>query len=169
MPIRSLDPRADRALVQGFFLASADYVRLERGEDPGPELVDDFFADAPPGCDPAESLRLGLFNPDLIGIAELAFGYPTAVDAFIGLLMVTPSARGTGAGVTLLRHLEAAARARSCQVLFLAVLDANPRGRAFWEREGFELALANRPVTLGSRTQMAHRLGKTLQGMTDLD
>ena len=162
MQIRSLDPLTDRDLVQQFFLASADYVRLERDADPGPEGTEEFFTDAPPGCDPAQSLRLGLFNPGLIGIAELSFGYPTATDAFIGLMMIAPSAQGTGAGAFLLRHLEAAARARSKRSLFLAVLDANPRGRAFWEREGFALVLANRPVTLGAKTQLAHRMGKVL-------
>jgi hypothetical protein len=30
------------------------------------------------------------------------------------------------------------ARGRGVKRLFIAVLDANPMGRAFWEREGFE-------------------------------
>ena len=162
MQIRRLDPQADRAMVDAFFLASADYVRLERDADPGPEVTEEFFTEAPPGCDPAQSLRLGLFDPGLIGIAEMAFGYPTALDAFIGLMMIAPAARGKGAGRRLLRHLEQAARARGKQSLFVGVLDANPRGRAFWEREGFSLALANRPVTLGAKTQLAHRMGKSL-------
>ena len=162
MLIRSLDPLTDRDLVHRFFQTSSDYVRLERDADPGPEVVEEFFTDTPPGCDPAQSLRLGLFNPGLIGIAELSFGYPTAADAFIGLLMIAPGAQGSGAGAFFLRHLETAARAQSKRSIFLAVLDANPRGRAFWEREGFTLALANRPVTLGAKTQLAHRLGKRL-------
>ena len=45
----------------------------------------------------------------------------------------------------------------------MAVLDANPKGRAFWEREGFRLRLADREVTIGMKTQIAHRLGKDLQ------
>ena len=77
-------------------------------------------------------------------------------------MMIDPSARGTGAGACLLRHLEAEARARGMVTLYCAVLDANPKGRAFWEREGFTLALPNRPVTLGQKTQIAHRLGKAL-------
>ncbi len=92
----------------------------------------------------------------------MAFGYPTALDAFIGLMMIAPAARGKGAGRRLLRHLEQAARARGKQSLFVGVLCANPCGRAFWEREGFSLALANRPVTLGAKTQLAHRMGKSL-------
>lgn len=163
MPIRPLDPVSDRTRVEAFFAASADYIRLERGEGPTPLVTDEYFTDAPPGCDPATSLRLGLFDRDLIALADLAFGYPTPMDAYIGLMMVAPAARGTGAGTTLLRHLEQAARDRAMQNLYLGVLDANPRGRAFWEREGFTLALANRSITIGPKTQIAHRLGKPVQ------
>ena len=162
MLIRALTLPTDRPLVEAFFARSADYIRLERDEGPTPAVTDEFFNDAPPGCDPQTSLRLGLFNPGLAAIAEMAFGYPTAQDAYLGLMMVDPAARGTGAGAIFLRHLEDAARARGMQNLYLGVLQANPRGRAFWEREGFTLALANRSITLGEKTQIVDRLGKSL-------
>ena len=177
MLIRTLDPATDRAVVEAFFVASADYVRLERGAEPTPDLAEDYFTDAPPGSDPAASHRVGLFGGDqdsaasdsaapdsatLIGLAELSFGYPDATSAYIGLMMIVPRARGQGAGQTLLRHLEATARSRGAATLYLAVLDANPRGAAFWQRQGFNLALANRPVTIGTKTQLAHRLYKPL-------
>lgn len=163
MLIRALDPVADRALVDAFFHEAADYVRVERGTDPGPEVTEDYFTEAPPGCDPARSLREGLFDgPRLIAIAETAFGYPEPADAYLGLMIAAPSARGRGAGARFLRHIEAEARARGCPNLYLAVLEANPRGRAFWEREGFATVLTDRPVTLGQKTQMARRMGKVL-------
>ena len=152
--------------------ASADYIRLERGEDPTPVVTKDYFTDAPPGCDPAASLHLGLFTTGpaksgpgtshLAAIAEMSFGFPTAQDAYLGLMIVDPALRGTGAGVTLLRHVEDAARARGKTRMYLGVLDANPRGRAFWDREGFAVILANRPVTIGQKTQLAHRMVKPL-------
>lgn len=161
--IRPLDPHTDRALVDAFFQESADYITLERGEGPGPEVTHEFFTDAPPGCDPAASLRLGLFDgARLIALAETGFGYPEQDDAFIGLMIVAPAARGTGVGPHLLAHIETEARARACKALYLAVLEANPRGRGFWERAGFTTKLTDRPVTLGSKTQMARRMGKTL-------
>lgn len=162
MLIRSLDPKSDRTLVTAFFLASADYVQLERGGPPDASVTDDYFTDAPPGCDPAESLRLGLFDPDFIGLAELSFGYPAPEDAYIGLLMIAPMSRGSGAGARLLHHLQDQARNRACALIHLGVLQANPRGRAFWEREGFTLSVPNRPVTIGQKTQIAHRLTKLL-------
>lgn len=164
MTIRPLDPIADRPLVDALFREAEDYIRLERGEPPGPEVTDEFFTDTPPGCDGTASARLGLFQDGrLVALAEMAFGYPTATDAYLGLMVVTPAARGTGAGRRLLRHLEEVARSRAMARMFLAVLDSNPRGRTFWEREGFTLALANCAVTLGNRTHVAHRLGKPLQ------
>lgn len=162
MLIRHLDPQSDRDRVDAFFCASADYIRLERDEDPSPLVTEEFFCDAPPGCDPTTSLRLGLFDPHLLAIAEMAFGYPTATDAYLGLLIVAPTARGSGSGTRLLRHIEHEARQHGKQNLYLGVLDANPRARAFWEREGFTLARANCAITLGKKTQIAHRMGKPL-------
>ena len=62
----------------------------------------------------------------------------------------------------LLRRCEDIARSRGAREIFMAVLDANPMGRAFWVREGFRLRLADREVTIGTKTQIAHRLGKDL-------
>ena len=161
--IRPLDPTTDRARVEAFFTAAQDYVILERDEPPGPEVTDEFFTQTPPGVDPSASQRLGLFDGDhLQALVEMSFGFPEADSAYIGLLIALPAARGTGAGTALLRACEAIARQRGAREIFMAVLDANPKGRAFWEREGFRVRLADRPVTLGTKTQIAHRLGKTL-------
>jgi GNAT superfamily N-acetyltransferase len=48
-----------------------------------------------------------------------------------------PWAQGAGHGKAFLAHAETLARTRGASVLYLGVLDANPRGRAFWDREGF--------------------------------
>lgn len=161
--IRPLDPATDRARVEAFFTAAQDYVILERDAPPGPEVTDEFFTQSPPGVDQTASQRLGLFDDDVLqALIEMSFGFPDPDSAYIGLLIAQPSARGTGAGTALLRACEAIARARGCREIFMAVLDANPKGRAFWEREGFRMRLADRPVTLGTKTQIAHRLGKAL-------
>lgn len=161
--IRPLHPVTDRARVEAFFSAARDYVILERGLPPGPEVTEAFFTQAPPETDPARSQRLGLFEAgELLALVELAFGFPAEASAYIGLLIALPAARGSGAGPALLRRCEAIARDNGARQIFMAVLDANPRGRAFWEREGFSLRLADREVTIGTKTQIAHRLGKTL-------
>lgn len=91
MHIRPLDPVSDRALVDAFFVEATDYILLERDEPPGPDVTEEFFTDTPPGCDPATSLRIGLFKDGhLIAVGETAFGYPEPHDAYLGLMIVSP-------------------------------------------------------------------------------
>jgi ribosomal protein S18 acetylase RimI-like enzyme len=125
--------------------------------------VHDFFNDAPPGCDPTQSLRLGLFSHGhLTAITEMAMGYPDARTAYLGFLLVAPQARGCGVGAHMLRYLQCRAQEMGAMAICLGVLAANPRGRAFWEREGFcDTGMAGE-VTLGQKTQPAHRLRKPL-------
>ena len=46
--------------------------------------------------------------------------------------------------------------------LLVAVLEANPAGRRFWEREGFRLARTAPPRRYGDRIHVAHRLARPL-------
>lgn len=161
--IRPLDAASDRAAVLDLFRRSADYVRLERDEEPGEAVVEEFFTDAVPGSHAAAQLKLGLWSEGrLLGLADLGFGYPEAADAYLGLLQIDAAERGRGLGRLLLRHVEAAARAAGARRLFIAVLHANPRGRAFWAREGFAVETETRTVTLGAKTQAAARMVKPL-------
>jgi GNAT superfamily N-acetyltransferase len=161
--IRLLDPVHHRAAVDDLFRRSADYVRLERGQEPTPALTDEFFTDTVPGGSLSDALKLGLFvGTDLQGIADVGFGFPEPGDAYLGLMQVAADARGQGLGAAFLRDIEDRARFRRSPRLYIAVLHANPRGRAFWERQGFTLALADRPVTLGLRSHLADRMVKPL-------
>ena len=55
---------------------------------------------------------------------------------------------------------ETLARSRGAARLYLAVLDANPRGRAFWQREGFSpTGLSRKDPDTG---HILHRLVKDL-------
>ena len=161
--IRDLDPQADRAAVIALFTAATDYTTLERGAADPEALTEEFFTDAPPGIDPATSLRLGLFaGARLLGKADAAFGWPEARDAYIGLMIFDPAARGAGHGARLLREIEARARARGATRLLIAALEANPKGRAFWAREGFTLEQTFPDRDYGSQTHTVHRMVKPL-------
>ena len=157
--IRPLFHPADRPAVAAFLDEAADYWLLADGAPPGPQAADDFFTDCPPGCDPAASHRLGLFRDGrLSGLAELSFGFPEPADAYLGLMILAPRIRGLGHGARLLAHVERLAREAHSPVLYLGVIEANPRGRAFWERQGF------RPtgVTRQDDRNITHRLAKPL-------
>jgi GNAT superfamily N-acetyltransferase len=161
--IRSLNASQDHARVMAFLHLAADYIHLERDAAPTPDIADEFFIDAPPGCDPALSLRLGVFaHGHLIAITDMAIGFPDAQTTYISLLLIAPQARGRGIGPHLLRYLQSRAREMGAVAICLGVLAANPRGRAFWEREGFQDTGVSGNVTLGQKTQTGHRLKKLL-------
>ena len=137
MLIRKLSP-SEAPLVAQFYREAPDYWLLAEGVLEADRRAEEFFTDAPPGCDPGDSDRLGLFIGDrLSGVAELSFGFPKPGDAFLGLMILGPWARGAGHGRAFLAEVERLARLRACPRLYLAVIEVNPRGRAFWEREGF--------------------------------
>ncbi len=161
--VRALDPANDRDAVAALFARAADYVRLATGADPDAATVTDFFTDAPPGGDAAASAKLGLFTGEtLAGIADLGFGFPEPGDAYLALLLLDPACRGLGLGPRLLAAVADRARARGAPRLLLAVLDANPRGRAFWEREGFRIVLTRPAVVFGARCHTVHRMVRAL-------
>jgi GNAT superfamily N-acetyltransferase len=134
--IRRLDQTADLDLVEDLYSRAADYWLLADRRAPDRQKALDFFTDTPPGGDPAASHRLGLFlDGVLVGVAELAFDFPEPGDPYLGLMILAPEARSLGLGRVLLAEVER--RARPAPHLYLGVLEANPRGRAFWECNGF--------------------------------
>ena len=162
MLIRSLDPIRDLAAVTALQTEAQDYWHLAEGHCNPAQKAVEFFTDGPPGCDPARSHRLGLFaNDRLGGLAELSFGFPAPNDAYLGLMLLAPRLRGQGAGPILLAEVESRARAAAAPTLYLAVLEANPRGRAFWERMGFAPTGHS-----GHDADSGHRLHRLFKSLT---
>lgn len=136
--IRDLRQGPDDAAVLDLMIRATDYSLLEKGRAPVTEDVAVFFASCVPGGDLAEAVKLGFWQGDvLLGFIDMSFGYPAPLDAYIGLLMLDKAARGAGIGPQLLAAATARARAKGATRQLIAVLDANPKGRAFWQREGF--------------------------------
>ncbi len=161
--IHTLDPVADRAAVWAFWDSCRDFAEMESGMTDHARQTEGFFHDAPPNADPAKRMRLGIFQEDrLIGVASVDFGFPEATDGYIGLLAFAEDVRGGGLGPKVLAHIKAEAQQRAAKRLFVGVLIANVKGRAFWEREGFVPALPPRAITIGAKTQPAQRLVKEL-------
>ncbi|MCR9149532.1 MAG: GNAT family N-acetyltransferase [Rhodobacteraceae bacterium] len=159
MTVRPLDPVADLAALAGFAPRVADYVELESGHAPGPGWAEAVFAETPPGDGPFETAHLGLFDAaGMQGLAAMAFGYPEPGDAYLGLMLIATEARGRGLGPRLLGAVAETARARGAPRLYLGVLDANPRGRAFWERQGFRHVLTRTGLAFGDRRHDVHRM-----------
>jgi GNAT superfamily N-acetyltransferase len=162
MLIRNLHPVTDLAAVLACQTAAQDYWLLAEGKcDPKVKAVE-FFTDCPPDCDPRQSHRLGLFHRNtLAGLAELSFGFPNANDAYLGLMLLAPEFRNLQLGPQLLAAVEARARRAQAPALYLAVLEANPKGRAFWHRMDFT---ATGKTRLDPETgHSLHRLVKRLK------
>lgn len=159
--IRPLDPKADLARVAALYARAADYWLLADRRPPDMAKAMAFFTDGPPGADPARAHRLGLFSHGkLAGVAELSFGFPEPQDAYLGLMLLAPEARSQGQGAAFLAHVEALARTAQAPRLYLALLEENPRGRAFWMRHGFRpTGIARDDAETGHRV---HRYGKDL-------
>ena len=161
--IRDLDPVTGLPRVEVFFHEAPDYWEMAEGRTPGLEKANDFFTDGPPGCDPAMSYGLGLFlNERLSGLAELSFGFPESNDAYLGFMMLRPWARNAGLGKIFLAHVEQLVCERAASCLFLAVLSANAKGRAYWEREWFRATGLSGVTRTGELEMEVHRLRKTL-------
>jgi GNAT superfamily N-acetyltransferase len=159
--IRPLDAVSDLELVVAAYQEARDYWSLADRKPPDRAKAAAFFTDHPPGSDPSRSHHLGLFAENqLVGLAELCFGFPQPQDAYLGLMILSPRCRGMGLGAAFLAHIEALALTGGARQLFLAVLQENPRGKAFWQREGFRpTGLTRHDAETG---HLLHRLVKDL-------
>ena len=163
----SLDRERHGEAVLEFFHRAADYALMERGQLPDATTVQDFFEDCPPGCDPDASLKLACLDSQgrILGIADMAFGFPERSDAYIGLLLMDPGIRAQGLGRRFLDHLVDEASRRRCRRMLVAVLDVNTRGCSFWEREGFVLEKTFEPRDIGLKKHILHRLVRPLHAV----
>jgi ribosomal protein S18 acetylase RimI-like enzyme len=158
-----LDRERDAEAVLQVFRSATDYVLLETGSLPTMENVWEFFDDAPPGQASDDVLKLGIVGAGkLMGVADLAFAYPSSGDAYIGLMLIDNTDRGKGFGRAALAKLELLAKERKATRLLLAVLEDNVAAARFWEGNGFSLELRTEPVVLGKKTYVRLRYVKQL-------
>lgn len=158
-----LDRERDTDRVFLVFQSAADYVLLESGSLPTMENVREFFEDAPPGQASDAVLKLGIVGAGkLVGVADLAFGYPNFADAYIGLMLIDNAERGKGFGRAALAQLERLAKERKATRLLLAVLEENALAINFWKRHGFSLEVRTDPVVIGKKTHIRLRYVKEL-------
>lgn len=161
---RDLDPAQDRDALRDLLTEAQDYYWLWLNHAPTEAEVDDVFQACPPGCDPQRSRRLGLFlNDRLSGVAELSFGFPTTDDAYLGLMILAPRSRNQGHGEAFTQHiLDLARQASAGERIYLAVLEKNPKGRAFWSRQGFKPTGVTRSFHENGVDHRAERLVRSL-------
>lgn len=162
-----LHPVRDLAAVTSVYRRAADYLALESGLT-SEAAARAFFEERPPAST-EEPQKFGVRGSGsaLIAIGDLAFGYPKVDDAYLGLLLLVPEARGSGLGQAILGEVKKLARMRSASRLLIGVLDANQRARAFWHRQGFELDQTSGPHAFGNRQHVVHRFALLLTGSSE--
>jgi GNAT superfamily N-acetyltransferase len=74
---------------------------------------------------------------------------PADPDPWIGLLMVDAAVHGQGYGRRIAERVEERFREDGRSAVRLAVLDANPKGLAFWTALGYEVIGHRRDLQLG--------------------
>lgn len=154
----ALHPVDDFDAVEAVYRGAADYLALESGLAPD-AAARAFFDDRPP-TDCEAPLKFGVLGEEggLVAIGDLAFGYPEMEDAYLGLLLLVPTARGGGLGAAIFDGVKRHARARGAARLLLGVLDGNERARLFWERQGFRWVKTSGPHLFGQRLHVVQRL-----------
>jgi GNAT superfamily N-acetyltransferase len=132
------DVAADVALLQGILERAPQYNLLVEGRPPAPTAAADLFADLPPGGEASRKRVLAfLLGGEPVACADLYLGHPDAATAYVGLLLFDEQWQGRGLGPRALALLEDLASRSGCNALRLAAIATNPRGVAFWKREGF--------------------------------
>lgn len=161
---RYLTQEADTHLVLEIYRACQDYLDLETGKPASLEDVKVFFEDLPPRVSLSDKMSLGIVDGlgEGIGLMDVVRGYRRTSDWYIGQLLLAPDARGRGLGKEALDWVSGEARKEGARRLLLCVLEDNPKGRAFWEREGFEFRKTTPPWTSGLKTHVRHELVRRL-------
>lgn len=147
--------------VSAFYEQVTDYLALEEDPNTPTEAAVDLLDVAPPGIPHEQKFVLGILNEDgLIGLLDVVQGYPSPTCYYVGLLVLLAEQRGHGLGELVMDALERWVIMRGGQEMKLAVLLNNPKGLAFWRRNGFEIE--GEPFQRPHMPGCVHRLHKRL-------
>lgn len=162
---------ADRADLMRFCRDNPDYDVLVTDEVSQPEAwAEDFLTELPPeACHPGPTYKLVVRKPNdatILAILDVTLGLIDPRVGHIGLFQVAEALHGTGLAPALHEALERWMAGRGMEVLRLGVLTTNPRGAAFWARQGYQ-PTRQRSTQMGAgRTVMIDVLYKPLVPLT---
>ncbi|MEP3347233.1 MAG: GNAT family N-acetyltransferase [Litoreibacter sp.] len=139
LKIIPLNAQDDFVRVRDLCERASDYVMLEEGHPPDDAYVTRTLNEAPPVCGPDDIFLRGIEREDgsLAGIATSIRHFYEHGEWYMGLLMLDPKERGGGLGRKVAQHVIDEACDDGAPCIRIAVLDANTRGRKFWESLGF--------------------------------
>ncbi|OUL22727.1 GNAT family N-acetyltransferase [Nostoc sp. RF31YmG] len=156
---KKLDP-SDAKILQQLFEQCTDYAMMTDGHPPLSSAAADEFLALPEGKTIQDKFIFGLFTPDntLVGMLESIRDYPDAKSWWIGLMMLAPEHRGKGLGSQFYQAYESWVAQQEAQSVFLAVLEENQPGFAFWKKLGFEVIRLAPPQQFGNKVHQRYVL-----------
>ena len=116
--------------------------------------------------DPAGATFLAL-DPEIVGFAQVRAGnrpeceMAAAAPAELRRIYVERRRHGQGVAATLLGMVQAEARLRGCDTLWLAVWEINDRAISFYRKNGFSMA-GRQGFPIGNEVQTDHVMAKPL-------
>ena len=130
----------DEAALQSLVDSCGDYYGLVYGAPAPSGEAQLLLGELPPGKTQADKHMFGFFRGlELYGVLDIVRGYREPLDWYLGLLLLSPWARGGGFGTMIFEELISWVRAEGGKRVRLAVAEQNVRGRRFWDRHGFQL------------------------------
>jgi ribosomal protein S18 acetylase RimI-like enzyme len=135
-------------VLQDVLARAPGYFVLERGAPAAHDEARRMLDERPPGRTHADKEVLLAFDDgEAIGCVDIAFAWPDATTAVIGLLLVAEDRQRRGLGRALYALVEARLRARFAR-LRIGVLARNTGALGFWRALGF--------IATGERKPHAH-------------
>lgn len=144
---------SDADAVQTLLVDSSDYIHRLTGRPPTPEAGAAVLTSTPPGRSVDSKHVIGAFvGPALLGVVDLIRSWPAPDTAHIGLLLVSPDARGHGVGRLLHdQAVELASSWAGIARLRLGVVTANAEhATGFWHALGYRPSGETAPHTAGT-------------------
>lgn len=135
-----LTVQKDHARILDLCQRASDYIQLETGREPDADYVSNTLMAAPPQLTPDDVFLIGIARPDgkLAGLVSYIRHFYERDEWYMGLLLLDPAERGQSLGTRAANQVFDHARRETGTLIRIAVLEANPRARKFWESLGFE-------------------------------
>jgi RimJ/RimL family protein N-acetyltransferase len=129
--------QSDLGAVQSLYERASDYFVLHEDRHPAATEARDEWESLPSGTPRSHKHVIGLFRPDLLGVAEVVRDWPRPGTWNIGLLLLDPAIRRHHAGTHAVGAIDSWAARSGADSLRVTVIPANGAALDFWQRLGF--------------------------------
>ncbi len=132
---------ADIGALQNFYEANPEYNLIVAGQPPHATLAYEDFYELPPAEFPfTKKTMIGLVDQSgaLLGVADIVSDLFAAHVWHIGFFMVATKHYGSGLAAKFYHALETWMAGQGARWLRLGVVADNPRGKSFWQRNGYQ-------------------------------